>query len=62
MGAIERTGNRLPHPFWLFWILLAVTALASWAMAAGGLRVTEPGTGKSLAVRTVPAVPASSSR
>ncbi|MEI5132521.1 AbgT family transporter [Streptomyces libani] len=53
LGAIERTGNRLPHPFWLFWILLAVTALASWAMAAGGLRVTEPGTGKSLAVRTV---------
>ncbi|MCR8573892.1 hypothetical protein [Streptomyces sp. Isolate_219] len=29
-----------------------MAALASRAMAAGGLRVTEPGTGESLAVRT----------
>ncbi|REK85696.1 AbgT family transporter [Streptomyces inhibens] len=53
LGAIERTGNRLPHPFWLFWILLAITAAASWVMAAAGLRVTDPGTGRSVAVRTV---------
>ena len=22
MGVIERVGNALPHPFWLFWILV----------------------------------------
>ncbi|MFD6337051.1 AbgT family transporter [Streptomyces sp. NPDC060131] len=59
LGVIERTGNRLPHPFWLFWILFAVTAVASWAMASGGLQVTDPGTGERVAVRTVLSVPGS---
>lgn len=53
LSAIERTGNRLPHPFWLFWILFAITAVASWAMAAGGLGVADPATGKRVAVQTV---------
>lgn len=53
LNGIERTGNRLPHPFWLFWILFAATALASWAMTAGNLKVTDPGTDKHVAVRTI---------
>ncbi|WP_432180186.1 AbgT family transporter [Streptomyces sp. NBC_00063] len=53
LGGIERAGNRLPHPFWLFWVLFAVTAVASWGMAEGSLGVADPGTGKHVAVRTV---------
>lgn len=35
---IERVGNKLPHPFWLFWILAGVLAVVSWLLAA--LRVS----------------------
>ncbi|MDW7679483.1 MAG: AbgT family transporter [bacterium] len=43
---IERMGNKLPHPFWIFvWITLvaiAASALASWI----GLKATNPQTGE----------------
>lgn len=28
-SAIERVGNRLPHPFWLFWMLAVVVIVLS---------------------------------
>jgi aminobenzoyl-glutamate transport protein len=50
LAAIETIGNKLPHPFWLFWILSAVVAVASAALAAANVTVTLPETGESSAV------------
>lgn len=44
LAAVERIGNKLPHPFWLFWILSGVLAVASAAMAAANVSVRLPGT------------------
>lgn len=38
LGVVERAGDRLPHPFWLFWILTAVLAAASAVLAGLGTR------------------------
>lgn len=46
LDGVERLGNKLPHPFWLFVILSAVLALASWALSAAGVSAVNPATGK----------------
>lgn len=51
LGAIERVGNRLPHPFYLFLILGGVIAIASAIMA--GTPTLEPATGETVAVRSL---------
>ena len=38
--AIERVGNRLPHPFYLFLILIAIFLIASWICSLLGVSVT----------------------
>ncbi|MEV0198065.1 AbgT family transporter [Nonomuraea sp. NPDC050691] len=53
LGGIERLGNRLPHPFWLFVILSAVLALASWGLAAAGVSAVNPATSKTVAVKNL---------
>nr|WP_193608455.1 AbgT family transporter [Nocardioides lijunqiniae] len=53
LAAIERVGNRLPHPFWLFWILSGVLAVASAIMALSDVSVTLPGTGETSAVQNL---------
>ena len=50
LDAIERVGNRLPHPASLFVILAAVVVLLSWALAAAGVSVLHPGTGETVGV------------
>lgn len=50
---IERVGNKLPHPFWLFVILAVLTILASAALAALGVQVHHPATGKVIAVKSL---------
>jgi len=46
LGWIERMGNKLPHPFWLFvWIciiVIFVSAVTAWI----GVRATDPGSGE----------------
>lgn len=46
LGWIERMGNKLPHPFWLFvWIciiVIVVSAITAWT----GVRATDPGSGE----------------
>lgn len=42
LAAIERAGNRLPHPFWLFAMLAALVALGSAVAAAAGAEATTP--------------------
>lgn len=52
-GAIERVGNKLPHPFWLFWILAAVVAASSAALHAVGASAVNPATGDTVAVKSL---------
>ncbi|RYE39027.1 MAG: AbgT family transporter [Hyphomicrobiales bacterium] len=42
IAAIERGGNKLPHPFWLFWILAGVLGVSSLALSLFGVSVTLP--------------------
>nr|WP_271211153.1 AbgT family transporter [Rhodococcus wratislaviensis]GLK36920.1 aminobenzoyl-glutamate transporter [Rhodococcus wratislaviensis] len=42
LDKIERAGNMLPHPFWLFWILAGVLAVVSFALHVAGITVTKP--------------------
>lgn len=53
LGAIERVGNKLPHPFILFLYITAFLALMSAILAALGISVTNPTTGELVAVRSV---------
>lgn len=53
LSAIERAGNRLPHPFWLFVILIAVLAVASAVLASMNVEVTLPSSGKTAAVKNL---------
>lgn len=53
LGGIERLGNKLPHPFWLFVILSAVLALVSWGLAAAGVSAANPATGKTVAAKNL---------
>lgn len=52
LAGIERIGNALPHPFWLFWILLAVVAILSAILSASDLQVVDPATGETVGVRS----------
>ncbi|GAB3622356.1 AbgT family transporter [Mariniluteicoccus endophyticus] len=50
---IERVGNKLPHPFWLFVILALLTIVASAVLNAMGVQVHHPATGKVIAVKSL---------
>lgn len=52
LDLVERAGNALPHPFWLFWILGGVVALVSWALNISGLQVEDPSSGDLVGVRS----------
>lgn len=47
---VERAGNALPHPFWLFWILSAVVVALSALLSHLGVAVIDPTNGKKAAV------------
>ncbi|WP_447644308.1 AbgT family transporter [Nocardioides zeae] len=53
LALVERVGNRLPHPFWLFWILSGTLAVASAVLAARSTSVTLPGSGEDVVVRNL---------
>lgn len=50
LGVIERVGNKLPHPFWLFVILGGITLVASWVGSRVGMSATQPDTGETVEV------------
>lgn len=52
-AAIERIGNMLPNPFWLFWILAGILAVLSAIMASMGVRATNPASGKEVVVQNL---------
>ncbi|OXS15924.1 p-aminobenzoyl-glutamate transporter [Zobellella denitrificans] len=50
---IERIGDKLPHPFYLFIYLCAAVMVLSALVAAAGGSVTHPGNGNEVAVRSL---------
>jgi aminobenzoyl-glutamate transport protein len=52
MAVVERVGNALPHPFWLFWVLSGILAVVS-ALAAAGVSVVSPSDGETVTVRNL---------
>ncbi|GAA0548782.1 AbgT family transporter [Saccharopolyspora erythraea] len=53
LEVVDRVGNKLPHPFWLFVILGALVVLASWPLAALGVSAVSPADGERIAVRSL---------
>ncbi|MEV8425772.1 AbgT family transporter [Streptomyces niveus] len=53
MGVIERAGNALPHPFWLFWILSGILAVVSAVLAAADVSVVSPADDKTVVVQNL---------
>lgn len=53
LGWIERVGNKLPNPFWLFLLLAAITLAVSWLLARADVSVINPGDGEEVAVRNL---------
>lgn len=53
MSVVERAGNALPHPFWLFWILSGVLAVISAVLAAADVSVVAPSDHKTVAVQNL---------
>ncbi|MEU9337606.1 AbgT family transporter [Streptomyces sp. NPDC048290] len=51
MAGLERLGNKLPHPFYLFGVLFAILAVVSTVLAAVDAEVTVPGSDERLAVQ-----------
>lgn len=42
LDGVERAGNVLPHPFWLFCWLIGFVVVGSWALEQGGVAVRTP--------------------
>ncbi|MEX3505635.1 AbgT family transporter [Corynebacterium sp. LK2510] len=53
LGVIEKVGNKLPDPFWLFVILSGVVVVASWIGARIGMSAEDPGTGETIRVESL---------
>ncbi|MGC7096146.1 AbgT family transporter [Amycolatopsis lurida] len=53
IGAIERAGNKLPHPFWLFWILAGILGVVSLVLSLFDVSVTLPKTGEVVTVKSL---------
>ncbi|WP_020666143.1 AbgT family transporter [Amycolatopsis nigrescens] len=53
ISAIERVGNKLPNPFWLFWIMAGMLGVASFVLAKLDVSVTLPNSGKVVEVKNL---------
>jgi aminobenzoyl-glutamate transport protein len=53
VAAIERIGNRLPNPFWLFWLFAACVAVLSAVLAAMHVSAVNPATHKVVEVSSL---------
>ena len=48
LNRIEKTGNKLPHPITLFFILAGLTLVISWIVSSFEVAVKHPGTGETI--------------
>lgn len=53
LGGLERLGNKLPHPFWLFVILGLVILVLSAILDAAGVSAVSPADGEEVAVTSL---------
>ncbi|AKU16065.1 AbgT family transporter [Luteipulveratus mongoliensis] len=53
LAVVERAGNALPHPFWLFWILAAILAVISTVLSTMDVSVVSPKDDKTVVVRNL---------
>lgn len=53
LNVVENVGNKLPHPFWLFWILAALLALSSLVLYLSGAGVADPESGEWTPVKSI---------
>lgn len=53
LNVIEVVGNKLPHPFWLFWILAGILAITSAFMAMAGVSTIDPETGDNTPIQSI---------
>ena len=53
LGAIEKIGNKLPDPFWLFVILAGLVSVASWIGSMIGMTAEQPDSGETIEVTSL---------
>jgi aminobenzoyl-glutamate transport protein len=53
LNTVERIGNRLPDPFFIFIYLAVFVMLLSWVVGSMGITVTHPGTGEELPIKSL---------
>lgn len=53
LGLIERIGNKLPDPFWLFVIIGGLVAVTSWIGNMAGMRAEDPAGGDDVVVQNL---------
>lgn len=53
LATLERIGNALPNPFWLFVILAGVVIVSSWIGAAAGMQAKDPSSGEMIKVENL---------
>lgn len=53
LNFIEKWGNRLPDPFFIFVYLAVFVVLLSWLVSSLGTTVVHPGTGEELAIQSI---------
>ncbi|MGV0353790.1 AbgT family transporter [Corynebacterium confusum] len=53
LGTIEKLGNKLPDPFWLFVVLAGVVAVSSWLGSLAGMSAVDPQTNETIEVESL---------
>ncbi len=53
LGWVERVGNKLPEPFWLFVIIGGLVLVSSWLGSLAGLSAKDPESGETVAVKNL---------
>ncbi|WP_261166495.1 AbgT family transporter [Microbacterium sp. Marseille-Q6965] len=53
LETVDRIGNKLPHPFWIFVGLAAIVAAASAILASVGASAVNPTTGETITVQSL---------
>lgn len=53
LGVVERIGNKLPDPFWLFVIIGGLVAVTSWIGNMAGMRAEDPAGGEDVVVQNL---------
>lgn len=53
LGGVEKIGNKIPDPFYLFTILALFVLLVSWIGSAFGISVVHPGSGETLYLKNL---------